>query len=333
MPVQSFTDEQARALINLRQRYEGWIDAEQTLAAMPYDLRRKQVAGRTYLYEIDSRDGNGKSLGAWSPDNEALFNGYHARKTDAKERRDRSKPLLDEAARLARASRVPLVASEAGPILREADRRGLLRNTLLVIGTNAIAAYALEAGGFILDLPSETADIDLAWAQADTGEGEQVLWRMFKAVDPTFSVNAERTFQVRNAKAYEAEILVAPSRAGTVAATDRPRPLELPEQEWLLEGRAVDHVLVCRDASPVRIVAPDPRWFGLHKLWLAEQRKRAALKRVKDAKQGRLLLDAVAEAMPAYPLDTAFRLELPVDLAPIYDRWAATRPLPRPPTW
>ena len=34
------SDEQARNLVNLRQRYEVWIDAERELAAMPYDLRR-----------------------------------------------------------------------------------------------------------------------------------------------------------------------------------------------------------------------------------------------------------------------------------------------------
>ena len=31
------------------------------------------------------------------------------------------------------------------------------------------------------------------------------------------------------------------------------------EQEWLLLGRPVDHVIGCRDGSPARIIAPDPR--------------------------------------------------------------------------
>src|SRR3546814_2434116 len=67
---------------------------------------------------------------------------------------------------------------------------------------------------------------------------------MLKAVDPTFTVNTERTFQARNAKAYEVEILVAPSRAQTMARTDRPRPVPLPEQEWLLVGQPVDQVVI-----------------------------------------------------------------------------------------
>ena len=38
-----FTDEQARALVNLRQHYEAWRDAERAIRALPYDLRRKTV--------------------------------------------------------------------------------------------------------------------------------------------------------------------------------------------------------------------------------------------------------------------------------------------------
>jgi|GEM_PF-2077243 len=61
-----FSDEQARALINLEQRYHVWMEAERALAAMPYDLRRKEVGGRAFLYEIRNRSGNGTSLGPWS---------------------------------------------------------------------------------------------------------------------------------------------------------------------------------------------------------------------------------------------------------------------------
>jgi hypothetical protein len=76
---------------------------------------------------------------------------------------------------------------------------------------------------------------------------------------------------------------------------------------------------VCgRDAQPARIVAPDPRWFALHKLWLGGQGKRNPLKRDKDINQGRALLKAVRERMPQFPLDAAFQATLPAELQPIY---------------
>ena len=81
--VDPFTDEQARTLLNLEPQYGVWMAAEQTLAALPSDLRRKDVGGRGYLYEIHNRDGNGRSLGPWSEDNEAKFTAYREAKAAA----------------------------------------------------------------------------------------------------------------------------------------------------------------------------------------------------------------------------------------------------------
>ena len=318
--IKPFTDEQARTLINLYQRYEAWIEADQALFAMPYDLRRKSVGDRDYLYEISDRSGGGNSLGRWDDDKATRFAAYKAKKAEWKQRRDIARDLLTESSRLARALRLPLLSSDAGPILREADRRGLLGSQLLVIGTNCMAAYDQEASGLILGAPDETEDFDLAWV-AEGKASEAALWDTLKAVDPTFTINTERDFQARNAKAYEVELLVAPSRAGTLSPADRPRPVPLPEQEWLLLGRRVNQVVACRDGSPARIVAPDPRWFALHKLWMAAQAKRNPLKRPKDRKQGLALLDAVAEAMPHYPLDAEFVRDLPIELLPFWEEW------------
>jgi hypothetical protein len=333
LPFEPFSDEQARALVNLEQRYQVWMEAEQNLQAMPYDLRRKEVAGRAYLYEIFGRDGNGKSLGPWTAENAAAFADYHGRKSAAKERRDTSRPLLTEAGRLCRALRVPAVADAAGPILRETDRRRLLGNRVLVVGTNAMAAYAVEAGGFIRGAPDETQDFDLAWAAAVASSPEVEIWPMLKAVDPTFTVNTERSFQARNAKAYEVEVLVAPSRAATLHRLDKPKPVPLPEQEWLLLGQSVDRVVICRDASPARIVAPDPRWYALQKLWMSVQTKRNPLKRPKDLKQGMALLDAVHAVMPQYPLDEAFEEALPPELVASFAAWKSRARAPASPNW
>ena len=318
-----FSDEQSRLLVNLRQRYEVWITAEQELGTLPYDLRRKIVSGSTYLYEIRDRSGNGRSLGPMDDARETRFRDYHALKDALQARIKSLRAAIAESAALYRALRLPMLSSDAGPILRECDRRRLLGSHLLVVGTNAIVAYMIEANAVIV-LPDETEDFDLAWVAETPGEAEREVWDMLKAVDPTFTINTERDFQARNAKAYEVELLVAPSRAGTLGKLDQPRPVPLPEQEWLLLGRPVDQIIGCRDGSPARIVAPDPRWFALHKLWMAGQDKRNPQKRPKDRKQGLALLDAVAAAMPHYPLDAAFEAMLPRELAPIYAKWRAS---------
>ncbi len=315
-----FTDEQARTLVNLEQHYSVWIDAARARDALPYNLQRKEISGRSYLYEIRDRRGNGRSLGPWSEAAAEQLAEYQAQKTDAKERLERSAARLRETGRLARAVRAPMIASAAGPIIREADRRKLLGSHLLIVGTTALAAYAIEAGGVIHDAPAETDDFDMAWSATKPAE-EKPIWDLLKAVDSTFTMNFERTFQARNADAYEVEILVAPSRAKTMSKLDQPRPVPLPEQEWLLLGRPVDRVVLCRDGSAARIVAPDPRYFALQKLWMGRQAKRNALKRPKDLKQGGALLNAVRAYMPHYPLDEAFIRTLPAELAPRYRAW------------
>jgi hypothetical protein len=313
--IDIFTDEQARALVNLAQQYDVWMQAEQVLHALPYNLVRKQVAGHAYLYEITDRRNNGRSLGRFDTAAEARYDEYRSTKADARARRDAAWARLEVTCRLYRALRLPLIASEAGEILREADRRRLLGRQLLVVGTNAMPGYAIETGGFLRDVPDETQDFDMTWSAVVLPDGAQPVWDMLKAVDSTYTVNTERPFQARNAAAYEVEILVAPSRLETMPGRDKPRPVPLEEQEWLLKGRSVDHVVVGRDGKPARIVAPDPRWFALHKLWMADKPSRSPLKKPKDRKQGNALLEAIQRQMPHYPLDQAFRAALPAELA------------------
>lgn len=325
-----FSDEQMRVIVNLEQQYEVWIAAERAVIALPYGMRWKQTAGREYLYELLDRERNAKSLGVRSPETEAIFEKYQADKEVAKARLHSSSTRLSETCRLYRTLRLPLLASEAARILREADRRELLGSHLLVVGTNAMPAYSIEAAGRILEAPDETDDFDLAWTATES-EGMPV-WSMLQAVDGTYTMNSERTFQARNAAAHEVELLVAPSRASGMQRRDRPLPVALEEQEWLLNGTVVRRVVVARDGSPARIVAPDPRWFALQKLWMSEQAKRNPLKRPKDAKQGNALLNTVREAMPQYPLDEAFEASIPSELVPFYEAWKTQRPAVSPPT-
>ncbi len=320
--VTPFTDEQARTLINLRPRYENAIEATRALAQLPYNFVRKKVGEREYLYEAIDRINNGKSLGPMTPELEQKLVDYRRVKTDLQARRDNANALIAEIGRMARPLRLPVLASGAGEVLRELDRRRLLGEALLVVGTNCLPAYSLEAGGVIADAPDETDDFDLAWVAEAVSE-EAVLWAALKAVDPTFTLNTERTFQARNLAAYEVELLVAPSRAASMHPREQPRPIPLREQEWLLPGRWVDQVVPCRDGTAARLIVPDPRWFALHKLWMSEQAKRNPLKRDKDRKQGIALLDAVREAMPHYPLDAGFTASLPPELTPYFESWRA----------
>src|SRR5262249_42393040 len=146
------------------------------------------------------------------------------------------------------------------------------------------------------------------------GAAPRTLLDVMKRVDATYTINTERTFQVRNAAGYEVELLMPKSLQETLPRNEPLAPLGLPEQDWLLPGRRVEHVVCGLNGLPARLVVPDPRRFALQKLWLAEKPTRNPLKKAKDAKQGALLLSEIEERMPHYPLDAEFFATLPDEL-------------------
>lgn len=324
MNFMQFNDEQSRVLVNLRQHYEVWCEAERGLRLTGDSYLVWRRRGETdYLYTADTR-GQGSSLGKRSPETEALYEERQALTRRVKE----STASLQLSARLYRALRMGEISSPAAAVLREADVRGMLGTSLLVVGTNAMAAYEAEAAVRFAIGMDATDDFDLAWAGQSTSlavKGEssqpQTLFGLLKDLDSTYTINTERSFQARNSKAFEVELLLAPSMVKVFPANEKMSPIPLPEQEWLLLGTPVNQVVAARDFSAARIIAPDPRWMALHKLWLGDQKKRARTKVGKDKRQGAALLQVTSTHMPHYPLDDAFRDQLPIELRPYFDRF------------
>lgn len=267
MIFQLFSDEQRRLLANLAQYYDAYMEAERAkLEAGNCPLHWKTVNGRQYLYQIIDSRGNAKSLGPRSETTATLYEKWHG----ARERSDNAKTALMEIGRMYRSLRLGTLSAEAASILREADRRGMLGTAIIVVGTNAVPVYEIEAQSRIGTGLDETQDFDMAWlgnlvlaTASPANSARNPIWTMLKAVDPTYTVNSERPFQARNAKAYEVELLVAPSRAASLERGDRPAPIPLPEQEWLLNGRFVDRGLrarwqcgACRRAGPPLVCPP-----------------------------------------------------------------------------
>ncbi|MFA5937799.1 MAG: GSU2403 family nucleotidyltransferase fold protein [Sinimarinibacterium sp.] len=314
------TPEQLRALENLAVSYDGWMQALRAAPQLDGWLMWKARNGKEYLYKARNRRGQSRSLGPRSPETEALYGEYDARRAGRNAARKRARATYSAMAdtlRIYRTLRLPVIDAMAGRILREADERGLLGGTLLVVGTNTMAAYEIEARERFATGYDSTNDFDLTWAAREPtvrtmrSVSDAPIMDMLKEVDDTFTLNLEKEFQARNAKAYEVEILIAPSLAAHYPHGEPLRPVPLPEQEWLLMGHPVSHVVLDRDLVPARIVAPDPRWMALHKLWLADKPGRNPLKVDKDRAQGGLLLAAVRRCMPHYPVDDAFIADVP----------------------
>lgn len=320
-----FSDEQLRAAINLADAFEAWVPLARAQPDYAQRLVWKTVAGRQYLYRVRDRSGNATSLGPRSSETTELFETYQAAKADLRDRVARLSPSLDEAAAVYRALRLPMIDSYAARVLRELDIRELLGPVVLAVGTTATAAYQLEAAATFDSPAHATRDIDLTWVASERPDGP-VLWEALKAIDDTFVVNQERSFQARNRDAREVELLVGLERAGAVELEPLV-PLPLPEQDWLYRGRAIRRVVCGLDGVPAPLVVPDPRWFALHKRWLSDKPSRDPLKKPKDRSQAEAVWQAVREGMPHYPVDARLVRELPAELSLPYEQLQASRRL------
>lgn len=320
-------EEQLAQAENLSVAYQAWIDNEQAWLTHQDRLNWKTINGAEYLYRLRDREGNGESLGRRNDKLTQLELEYSAKRNQIRTARKTLKSRLDEVSRICRALRMPGIDTEAARVLIEADRQQLLGNAFIVVGTNALLAYEYHARRRFPRELSATRDFDIAWTGSETlalteqarkTPLQQPIMSMLKAVDRTYTVNAERPFQARNARAFEVELLAAPSVRSSIPQRESLRPVDnLPEQEWLLKGRRVEEVVIARQGMAARIVAPDPRWYALHKSWLSEKPQRNLRKVKKDQQQGKFLLELLREgAMPLHPLNDEFLEQVPKELKP-----------------
>lgn len=316
-----FSDENLRHLENLRVAYEKWREIVRGERGCGARLQWKTVAGRDYLYEMNSRSGSGRSKGPRSAETEALFNERQQCRSGFQAQREAIQIRLDEMASMHRSMGLPRVDGRLGRLLREFDLSGLLGDSLMVVGTNAMAAYEIEAQTRFAHGIDSTLDADFAWK----GQVSQLtvasssvppIMGALRRINEVYTVNSEKTFQAREDSGYEVEILIAPSLADSYPKSETIRPIPLPEQEWLLLGRAIEAVTFDIKNRAVRLVVPDPRWLALHKSWLSEKPTRDRKKFDKDRKQAEALAQAVVAFMPGFRVDAAFRARVPDELQP-----------------
>ena len=70
---------------------------------------------------------------------------------------------------------------------------------------------------------------------------------------------------------------------------------------WNENAPAFRAVAIDQRGFPLRIVAPDPRAFAVHKFWLSRRLDRDPVKKTRDAAQARAVATLVARFMPHLP--------------------------------
>lgn len=296
-------EETQRHLADAESLYFGWRDAKQH-TNLGYVFWRDRN-GVKYLYRNNTKTKLDTSLGVFGPATEKLHDAYLNAKLSEKNLWNR----LHFYGGLIKAGSGGrnLIPGEAGSVLREMDLAGLTGKELLVVGTHAMAAYANEAGIVWDPELRATLDLDFSAAAYFTVDPLEIL----KRADSTYTVNTEKTFQARNKNGHEIDFISSHDRKDK----REPSAIYIRGQEWLHTERTVDRVVFDQTLRPARIVAPDPRFYAMHKLWISKNKDRNALKTKKDVKQAVAIITAIQEGFfPHYPMDDDFFSSLPSEL-------------------
>jgi hypothetical protein len=241
------------------------------------------------------------SLGARTPETEAIYARFTQRKRESAERVSGLKAALEQHQRLNRALRVgrvdPLVVALLG---RLASTQ--LSPHFRVVGTHALYAYEATAGVRLDSDTLATRDIDLLWDtrkrilfSTQLARVDSSMLGVLKKVDSSFRIrkmtSKSQKYTAVNKDGFEVDI-IRRERAG-----DDPHPIKLSDEDedfWVVQARranvlldspAFSAVIVATNGTMARMNTVHPTTFVAFKRWMAHQADREALKRRRDLLQ------------------------------------------------
>jgi hypothetical protein len=217
-----FSQDAGRVIANLESAYNAWLETQQAHGALAVSMFWQTKNDTDYLaIKQDSLD-PGTTAGPRSAETEQRFRDFTSAKAALNAKISASDQVVRERARQYRAMRLPALPDRQSEILRKLDIEGLLRNDLLVVGTNAFAAYELVCNARFPVGNEETEDFDLAWcrdtrvslasiAPAQANKARPTLFALLRTLDRSYRINARKPYQAVNDDGYEVELLAAPS--------------------------------------------------------------------------------------------------------------------------
>lgn len=269
----------------------------------------KTVQGKEYLVRTSTTGGQ-KSLGRRSPEMEAMYSAFIAKKQNLEERLSALKATVSKHERMNRALRVGRMPTIAVAILtRLAQAR--LDEYFRIVGTHALYAYEAAAGVRFASEITSTRDIDLLWdtrkrvtfTQRLSQDSPSMLAALQK-VDKSFQVNEDQKYTAVNKEGFEVDIIRRIAKEGD------PHPIRLSDQEddfWVVQAKRADElmnapelseIVVAENGTMARLTTIHPAVFIAFKRWMAKEPDRDPLKRRRDALQADAVEWALNERMP-----------------------------------
>ena len=286
---------------------EAQQDAAQVRGGMYWHAGPPSAPESRYLVRTTPA-GAETSLGARTPETEAIYENFTERKHESTERVAGLKASIELQRRLNRALRVgrvdPLVVAL---LARLASTQ--LSPYFRVVGTHSLYAYETAAGVRLDSDTLATRDIDLLWDTrkrilfaTQLARVDSSMLGVLKKVDNSFRIRQSQKYTAVNKDGFEVDI-IRRERVG-----DDPHPIRLSADDddfWVAQARRAhvlldappfSAVIVATNGSMARMNTVHPTAYVTFKRWLAGQPGREALKRRRDVLQA----DAVQTLLDDY---------------------------------
>lgn len=298
------------------------IDAQTILAELTRvkALARQHDGGMywkqegAYEYLIKTGRGNRQQrLGARSPELEATYTAFKARKAETEARLASLKAAATTAQRLNKAVKAGRVPALVVDLLNKLEDSGMSQH-FTVVGTHALYAYEAAAGVRIVAGALATQDVDLLWDArqrvrflADIKRLDKSMLQLLQEVDPTFVRKDLQAETAINAKGFEVDFL------RRMQEGDDPHPFKLSDAEdelWpvmaeraklLTEAPRFSHVVIGATGKMAVMHTISPVSFVAFKRWLADRPNRAPAKRRRDALQAQTVQSLMDEGLLLMP--------------------------------
>jgi hypothetical protein len=301
LKIRELDSEQRKIYINSCQVYQAYMDEVRASYQFHGGMRWKKTGDKEYLFKTRGGNGFGKSMGVRSPETEAIFDQFHERKDNHKERFASLKDSLVRQARLCVAVNINRMPKIPAQILRQLDKEGVLGKGISVLGTHALYAYEASAGVIIDNDIMETMDVDLLYnAQKKLKLSAEMahsgLIGLLKKIDKSFEIPSDGHYRAINNRGFMVELVKKtpepPFKIESQFISNRKDDLKAAEMDglkWLNSAPAFHKMAIGEDGFPVELVVPDPRYFALNKLWVSQQLDRDPVKKPRDYQQAKVV--------------------------------------------
>jgi hypothetical protein len=250
------------------------------------------------------------SLGARSPQTQAIYDKFTQRKHASAERLAGLNTALDQQQRLNRALRVGRVEPLVVALLNRLAGTKLSEH-FRVVGTHALYAYEAAAGVRLDAEALATRDIDLLWDtrkriifSTQLARVDSSMLGVLKKVDASFRMRRSQKYTAVNKDGFEVDIIRREQ------AERDPHPIKLSDEDedfWVAQARRANvlldspgfsAVIVATNGTMARMNTVHPATFVTFKRWLAQQADRDPLKRRRDVLQAEAVEALLDQYLP-----------------------------------